>query len=114
MRNRAKCRLCNDIIESTHVHDYKTCSCGEISVDGGNEYHRCSAKDFHNFIRLDDKDNQHLIVGETKEYTCLEWKYGPTKITPPKSEQEIAIQVLISKGVTPEMYEEAYNEWRDE
>ena len=39
-RNRAKCLLCGDIIESTHVHDFVTCGCGNLSVDGGKEYRR--------------------------------------------------------------------------
>ena len=38
--NKAKCLLCGDIIESKHVHDYKTCKCGKIAVDGGLEYLR--------------------------------------------------------------------------
>lgn len=38
--NKAQCRQCNDIITSTHVHDFKECKCGEISVDGGKEYLR--------------------------------------------------------------------------
>lgn len=38
--NSAKCLICNDIIISYHVHDYNTCSCGNISVDGGLNYIR--------------------------------------------------------------------------
>ena len=37
-RNAIKCLRCGDIIESKHVHDFVTCSCGAISVDGGHEY----------------------------------------------------------------------------
>ncbi|MEG1142968.1 MAG: hypothetical protein RR228_04080 [Bacilli bacterium] len=36
--NKAKCKKCNDIIESKTVHDFKWCSCGNIAVDGGQEY----------------------------------------------------------------------------
>ena len=36
--NKARCKICGDIIESVHVHDYKTCKCGKIAVDGGKEY----------------------------------------------------------------------------
>ena len=36
--NKIKCKHCDDIIESTHVHDFKTCKCGTVSVDGGHEY----------------------------------------------------------------------------
>ena len=38
--NKAKCRKCEDVIESVFVHDFKWCSCGEIFVDGGKEYLR--------------------------------------------------------------------------
>ena len=52
IRNRAKCKLCGDEIESTHRHDFVSCSCGEIFVDGGKDYCRRGAKDFQNFIDL--------------------------------------------------------------
>ena len=39
-RNSIKCRACGDIITSTHVHDFKWCSCKSIFVDGGHEYLR--------------------------------------------------------------------------
>lgn len=38
LKNKAKCKKCEDVIESEFVHDYKTCSCGAIAVDGGHEY----------------------------------------------------------------------------
>jgi len=40
VRNQAKCKLCGDLIESKHVHDFVECSCGEIFVDGGGDYFR--------------------------------------------------------------------------
>ena len=42
IKNQIKCKQCGDVIESTHVHDYKTCSCGAVAVDGGKEYMRRS------------------------------------------------------------------------
>ena len=36
--NKVQCILCKDIIESTHRHDFKWCSCGKVAVDGGKEY----------------------------------------------------------------------------
>jgi Zn finger protein HypA/HybF involved in hydrogenase expression len=36
-KNKAKCRKCGDIIESTYRHDFKCCTCGAIFVDGGND-----------------------------------------------------------------------------
>jgi len=40
LRNRAYCNKCNATIESTHRHDFVTCPCGAISVDGGHDYLR--------------------------------------------------------------------------
>ena len=39
-RNAIKCNHCGEIIESTYRHDFKTCSCGRVSVDGGHDYLR--------------------------------------------------------------------------
>lgn len=39
-RNAAQCRKCGDIIESKHRHDFKSCTCGAIFVDGGHDYMR--------------------------------------------------------------------------
>jgi len=57
MNNRAKCKLCNAIIESFHSTDYVICNCGEISVDGGPAL-KCAAKNWENFIRVDDNGNE--------------------------------------------------------
>ena len=43
--NRAKCLACGDVITSYHVHDYITCSCGKLSVDGGSNYLKRSYND---------------------------------------------------------------------
>ena len=39
-RNAIKCKLCGDVIESKHVHDFQECKCGACFVDGGLEYQR--------------------------------------------------------------------------
>lgn len=38
--NRIQCNLCGDIITSHHRHDFVTCKCSAVSVDGGREYLR--------------------------------------------------------------------------
>lgn len=43
-KNRILCKICLDIIESKHCHDYITCSCGAISADGGNDYFKRGGK----------------------------------------------------------------------
>jgi len=52
MRNRAKCRLCGDVVESKFRHDFQSCSCGEIFVDGGQDYLRRGANHFENLIEV--------------------------------------------------------------
>jgi len=56
-RNKAKCLKCGDIIESKHVHDFVTCKCGEIFVDGGKDYLRRGAKHIENVIDLSEEEN---------------------------------------------------------
>ena len=40
IQNAASCNGCGDFIVSKHRHDFVTCTCGAISVDGGQEYLR--------------------------------------------------------------------------
>jgi|SRR5579863_2762827 len=61
MRNRAKCKLCESIIESFHQYDYVSCKCGEIAVDGGNNHLRAVARDYRNFLRVDDEGNEIIV-----------------------------------------------------
>ena len=39
-RNAAGCYRCGDVVESKTVHDFRSCRCGAIFVDGGLEYVR--------------------------------------------------------------------------
>ncbi len=68
MRNRAKCKKCESVIESFHPTDLVYCKCGEIGVDGGDGL-RCYAVDWTNFIRVDDLGNEIVvkIKGEKNE-----------------------------------------------
>ncbi len=38
---KVRCKQCNDIIQSTHRHDWMQCKCKAIFVDGGSDYLRC-------------------------------------------------------------------------
>lgn len=40
VQNAVSCNGCGDFIVSKHRHDFVTCTCGAISVDGGQEYLR--------------------------------------------------------------------------
>ena len=54
IRNAIQCKKCGDIIESVSVHDFKTCSCGACSVDGGHYYLRRCAISMDDFIDLSE------------------------------------------------------------
>ncbi|SRR5258705_4610063 len=60
MKNRAKCKLCQSIIESFHDTDYVSCKCSHISVSGGSRM-ECSAVDWNNFLRVDDQGNEIIV-----------------------------------------------------
>lgn len=68
MRNRAKCKKCQSIIESFHATDMVFCKCGRIYVDGGDAL-KCGADDFNDFLRVDDQGNEIEIkvVEENKD-----------------------------------------------
>jgi len=38
IRNMAQCTKCGEVIESKSVHDFASCKCGALSVDGGKDY----------------------------------------------------------------------------
>ncbi len=61
MRNRAKCKKCNSIIQSFTLYDYVSCSCGEIAISGGDNALECYANDWKNFIRIEDNGNEKEI-----------------------------------------------------
>jgi tRNA(Ile2) C34 agmatinyltransferase TiaS len=60
--NKAQCKLCGDIIESVHRHDFKRCSCGEISVDGGKSYIKRSAKNMGNIIEMSEGYQEEVEI----------------------------------------------------
>jgi len=51
VQNAVNCLSCGDLIVSKHRHDFVTCTCGAISVDGGQEYLR-RIGDFANAVDL--------------------------------------------------------------
>lgn len=38
IRNSARCHACNQEIVSRHTHDFVTCKCGRLMIDGGLSY----------------------------------------------------------------------------
>lgn len=54
--NKIQCKFCNDIIESKHVHDFKFCKCGRVSVDGGHDYLERSFHEPDDYIEMSEEE----------------------------------------------------------
>lgn len=65
--NKIQCKHCGDIIESKTVHDYKTCKCGKVAVDGGLYYLK------RMFPSL-PYQNHFIDLSETEEVEIIETK----------------------------------------
>lgn len=68
--NMAQCLGCKTIIRSEHTHDFKSCTCGRVCVDGGRDYTRrvfSSASDYKDLSVYDDAPfeviREHLARG---------------------------------------------------
>jgi hypothetical protein len=74
-----KCPKCGDIIFNRAHHDFHSCSCGAISVDGGFEYFRCLfAED------IDPPESFKLKIKPTRKQLYDDWNlrkdvYGTMK-----------------------------------
>lgn len=40
LRSQLECKRCGQLIASLHRHDFRTCKCGAVSLDGGRDYMR--------------------------------------------------------------------------
>lgn len=96
-RNAAKCNKCGDIIESTHRHDFKWCSCRTVAVDGGLEYIKRCFKSEGDYTDLSE-----TIYDDIKKIYCIQGltSSGKTTITERVS-KELNIPVLISHTTRP-------------
>ena len=57
IHNKIRCKFCKDILESKYTHDYVTCSCGRVSVDGGNSYLKRSFRKEDDYEELSEIEN---------------------------------------------------------
>jgi len=85
MANKAKCLDCNIEIESISHHDFVSCKCKNIFVDGGPVYWRCGFKDASKFLRLFDDGTAKTLAEIWKE--CAD-----------KEEQEIQERIKRNLG----------------
>jgi len=86
--NAVRCELCKDVIQSYSGHDYKACSCGNASVDGGLNYGRWGRMDveesvttLHKYIedhpfseirqffyRWNNRKEEHVLLKDIDDY----------------------------------------------
>ena len=57
-RNAARCNHCGDAIESIYRHNFVTCSCGRVSVDGGLDYLRRCAESPDDYTDLSETESE--------------------------------------------------------
>ena len=80
--NAIICPVCNDRIFSRARHDFRSCSCNAIFVDGGFDYMRCGGRE-ENLSKI---EHITLNVSATKEQLYNDWnkvinKFGLIKST---------------------------------
>lgn len=63
LRSQIRCMECGDLIISVHRHDFRSCSCGQVSIDGGRDYIR---------VVGGDGDFELVTVASEKELTTQE------------------------------------------
>ena len=54
IKNAIQCKMCGEVIESKHVHDFVQCKCGACAVDGGHDYLRRCFRDKDCYIDLSE------------------------------------------------------------
>lgn len=54
-RNRARCTICDEVIESKHVHDFVECTGKHFFIDGGREYVRYGGEHLEALEWVDDQ-----------------------------------------------------------
>lgn len=59
--NQIRCKLCGNVITSTHVHDFKFCKCGRVAIDGGHDYRRrCGNREDYEELSIIEDDGKEL------------------------------------------------------
>ena len=82
--NKIQCKLCDDIIESKSVHDFRWCKCGMVAVDGGKDYLR-RVGDLNDWIELSvvvKSDRQRMFENIIICTSCVNFWWDETKDHP--------------------------------
>jgi len=101
--NRVKCLECGEILTSYSRHDYKTCSCTNVTmIDGGLEYQRFGGMDM---LKVDRSPTVYLSNDHDKMRISFHWgTYGkkgdqPVRwVTPSEMSDDHVVNVLKDLG----------------
>ena len=74
VRNRAKCLLCRDVIESKSRHQFVTCTCAALYVDGGTAYLRRGATDLTQFEELSEVQPEPCTCTHDRDVHTSLWR----------------------------------------
>lgn len=115
LRNSIKCNHCNDEIESIHCHNFVTCKCGKVSVDGGSDYHRVLFSDISDFIDTSIEDDgthelrrEHLKWGVNFDKDMI--KLPKTSYKSIKDLETDHIQAILDGGFGNSFYKDLFKE----
>ncbi len=108
MKNRAKCMLCGDVIESFHATDYIMCKCGEISLYGGDAM-RCGAKNWDNFRRIDDEGNEIVVVVKEEREKIL--SENPSTIKRADLIKEVENMIRVIENLPSHAQHQPVSQW---
>lgn len=99
MKNRAKCRLCDSIIESYHASDYVSCKCGAIAVDKGPAMW-AYAQDWKDFLRVDDNGNEIIVTVKASNEQPLNEKPNKAQMLDMLTEMRKSCERLPDQALT--------------
>lgn len=91
----AKCRLCNVIINAIE-NDYITCKCGEISLDMTNKKLKLIAREWENFLRVDENGNEIVVKVEESVSSA---KPLPEGISRPNKDELLGMLNMMIKNL---------------
>lgn len=63
-----KCPKCKDVIFSRARHDFHSCSCGAVSVDGGFDYFRCQWA-----LDIEEPESLKINLKQTQDQLYRDW-----------------------------------------
>lgn len=76
MRNKAKCKICQCIIQTISEEEWVACECGNLAMIGGEKGPRMRFNELSEIVMIDDSDNE--VIPKMKKDT-EEARPKPTK-----------------------------------